>query len=157
MFEIPERAATAPDDAQAAGTPSAAAPEEIETATGNVVESWSETTTLRWEDAQHAALLNPADDPVLPEPAFRGAEDAAPERPTIPMPALGESEFPSEGAQAEPMSDLTAPATQAAPVDEDLDLIIVEDDPVPPPKPPTTPPKVRRREYGQLFAQLRRG
>jgi type II secretory pathway predicted ATPase ExeA len=154
---LAERAATAPDDAQAAGTPSAAAPEEIETATGNVVESWSETTTLRWEDAQHAALLNPADDPVLPEPAFRGAEDAAPERPTIPMPALGESEFPSEGAQAEPMSDLTAPATQAAPVDEDLDLIIVEDDPVPPPKPPTTPPKVRRREYGQLFAQLRRG
>jgi hypothetical protein len=41
---------------------------------------------------------------------------------------------------------------------DDVDVIVVEDDPVPPPPPSRTPTSgVRRQEYRQLFARLRRG
>ena len=37
---------------------------------------------------------------------------------------------------------------------DDTEIIVVEDDPVPPPPPASA---VRRQEYRQLFARLRRG
>jgi hypothetical protein len=40
---------------------------------------------------------------------------------------------------------------------DDVDVIVVEDDPTPPPPPPTNTSAVRRQEYRQLFARLRRG
>ncbi len=40
---------------------------------------------------------------------------------------------------------------------EDIDLIVIEDDPAPPPTTFTGRPQVKRQEYRQLFAKLRRG
>jgi type II secretory pathway predicted ATPase ExeA len=88
-------------------------------------------------DARRSAL-RPADDPVLPE-----------ESSTI---TIGID--PGDIAVRETAEITVEDDGEAS---EDDDLIVVEDDP-PDPSPPTpSPPKVRRREYRQLFARLRRG
>ena len=159
---------------QAAGT-SPASREELRTATieqqptaaDNEAapgddDAWQEVPTLRWEDAQRAALLNPADDPVLPEDslAARAGESAVPERPTIPLRA--EPIAARTDAVVELMADehdsraMVTNADSTAELSE-TDIIVVEDDPPPPPTPPAPQPdKVRRQEYRQLFARLRR-
>jgi hypothetical protein len=152
--------------------PSAAAPrqpEALDAVAAELPEAWGDAPTLRWEDAQHAAILNPADDPVLPEPASRRA-DPSPARPIIPLPTLREVAAEKGNSLTESTPRIAAKLTTKAPeksaaqptpqspVDEDLDLIIIEDDPAPPLQSHAAPvPKVRRREFSQLFAQLRRG
>ena len=108
--------------------------------------------------------MNPADDPVLPEVplAARASENAADGRPTIPLRAE------SLASEAEAVVELVVddePAVSAVadnglaaePIENESDIIVVEDDPPPPPTPPAPhPDKVRRQEYRQLFARLRR-
>jgi len=128
-------------------------------------DAWQEVPTLSWEDAQRAALLNPADDPVLPEdPALlRSAGDSPPERPTIPLRAESLAVEPEAVVElvAEDLIVHPVATTSDGPADEsasenDADIIVVEDDPPPPAPLSPQPGKPRRHEYRQLFARLRR-
>jgi len=123
--------------------------------------------------------IHPSEDPVMPEEA-----PAKPERapiviqPTIPIqrqPATNPlanvrsivahrdsfEKRPTSQSQARPEKvavELTAKDSKSDDLNEvdpnDADMIIVEEDPVPPPPKQTS---VRRQEYRQLFARLRRG
>jgi hypothetical protein len=63
---------------------------------------------------------------------------------------------PFVGAKSEPTPAVVDPS--AAEGLDDRDLIVVEDDSDPTPSGPTRPTgRVRRQEYRQLFARLRRG
>jgi hypothetical protein len=118
--------------------------------------------TLRWEDAQRAALLNPADDPVLPEDSLllRPGESEVPERPTIPLrtePIAAETDAVVELVAVDNETFTAAADADSAAEVSETDIIVVEDDPPPPPTPPAPQPEqVRRQEYRQLFAKLRR-
>ncbi len=114
--------------------------------------------------------IHPSDDPVMPEEAGIDAGDSPPAemQPTIrirPNPSIGRS-TPAIVRAPDPVEpDAIAQPTAAAAneVDDsdadmnDIDVIIVEDDPVPPPPTRPTTSGVRRQEYRQLFARLRRG
>jgi hypothetical protein len=52
---------------------------------------------------------------------------------------------------------IPAPRGQTADPFDDSDLIVIEDDPAPATTPIRARPEVRRQEYRQLFAKLRRG
>ena len=152
--------------------PSVTAPHQPEASDAGAAEPqelWGDAPTLRWADAQHAAILNPADDPVLPELASHRADKASAadhsaagtcaktllRRPTRrrKAPLTWRRNRPRGGREKSAVQP-----TPENPVDEDLDLIIVEDDPPAPAEPQNaSPSKVRRREFSQLFAQLRRG
>jgi type II secretory pathway predicted ATPase ExeA len=86
--------------------------------------------------------------PAAPAPAPTGTplspRDAGPSlRSSAPLRDVG---LTLSDARAESVDDL-----------EDRDLIIIEDDAPLPPLPPRNKPLVRRQEYRQLFAKLRRG
>jgi type II secretory pathway predicted ATPase ExeA len=123
--------------------------------------------------------LHPSEDPVMPEEP--GLDDRMPHeaevQPTIRMPRIPSAPRstpkpadPSlnpvparpnvvEAATANEAKFAGAEKNSADQVGvdpDDSDIIVVEDDPVPPPS-QITPSAVRRQEYRQLFARLRRG
>ena len=101
---------------------------DLSRALAKFVQKWVEPE-LADTGADDVAPDDPADDPVYPEPA---------------------AENPTPAATPPHDVDVVEPG--------DADLIIVEDDPeesLPGPKRRLAP--VRRQEYGQLFAKLRRG
>jgi hypothetical protein len=80
-----------------------------------------------------------------PDEATRGSEP------------LLQTEKLAEPQEPQPSATVSAALSTELGSEDDRDLIIVEDDP-PEPNPPTpTPTPVRRQEYRQLFARLRRG
>jgi hypothetical protein len=62
-------------------------------------------------------------------------------------------------ATREPLQAASEPTTLSPDLasEDEQDLIVVEDDPPEPNPPAPMPPQVRRQEYRQLFARLRRG
>jgi hypothetical protein len=114
--------------------------------------------------------IHPSEDPVMPEES--GIDDAsspaAELQPTIrirPNPSivrstpaiLGAPDPVEPDAIAQPIAAAANEAVDADADFDDVDVIIVEDDPVPPPPTRPTTSGVRRQEYRQLFARLRRG
>lgn len=84
--------------------------------------------------------VDPADDPVMPDEPW---EEVIPQAASIRRPQVDSIPAPTE-------------PTTFGHTDDD-NLMIVEDDPYPLTAGPAPAPKVRRQEYGQLFAKLRRG
>ena len=114
-------------------------------------------------------ILHPADDPVFPEePAAVGAMTDVPNAAAGPAEDAAAPDVAHSGTpfpridERDPLGEASDRAVQVASIpadmlaDDDRDLIVVEDDP-PEPPPPASPPPVRRQEYRQLFARLRRG
>jgi hypothetical protein len=106
--------------------------------------------TVAAADASHAVrelMVDPASDPVLPEYPAAVAEIQESEPDSV---------VPFVAAKSEPTPAVVDPS--AAEGLDDRDLIVVEDDSDPTPSGPTRPTgRVRRQEYRQLFARLRRG
>ena len=114
--------------------------------------------------------LHPSEDPVMPDESGIDDADSPPAemQPTIrirPNPSIGRS-TPAIVRAPDPVEpDAIAQPTAAAANEaddadadlDDVDVIVVEDDPVPPPPTRPTTSGVRRQEYRQLFARLRRG
>jgi type II secretory pathway predicted ATPase ExeA len=99
--------------------------------------------------SSHAAgelMVDPASDPVLPEyPAAVAKIQESELHPVVPFVA------------AQPEPDIAAADSNTGAGLDDRDLIVVEDDSDPTPSGPTRPTgRVRRQEYRQLFARLRR-
>jgi hypothetical protein len=115
--------------------------------------------------------LRPAEDPVLPElpedsgtisimiggPMAELPQSDTPDEATRGSEPLLQTEKLAEPQEPQPSATVSAALSTELGSEDDRDLIIVEDDP-PEPNPPTpTPTPVRRQEYRQLFARLRRG
>jgi type II secretory pathway predicted ATPase ExeA len=135
--------------------------------------AWTDDKSRRNDEAnlERAFNLRPAEDPVLPEfPEDSGTISILIGGPIVELPrSEPPGEAPSNSDQLVLAENLAEPPLEPPPAnlsaamsselgsDEDRDLIVVEDDP-PEPSPPTpTPPQIRRQEYRQLFARLRRG
>jgi len=116
-----------------------------------------------------SADAEPAESPELEEPQ----EELVAESPTIELPSvIGADDVvmpeyadelvlsataPEESDALEDAVDDDQPTEAEAPVRDDRDVIIVDDDHASPVKPPLAKGHAKRREYRQLFAQLRRG
>ncbi len=111
----------------------------------------------------HAAHTMPHDSPKHHEVT---RQTAAPIEPPVSRPAAAASLAPTAASHVpppqttgvRPPSDVMAGSEQSSSDDdEDFDLIVIEDDPVPVVTSLRSRPLVRRQEYRQLFAKLRRG
>jgi type II secretory pathway predicted ATPase ExeA len=90
------------------------------------------------------AVIDPSMDPVLPDYSLAGRDRLDVDQ-TVPLTVHREH----QGDGADPSRGETV---------DDRDLIVVEDDPPPGPSGPNRPSgRVRRQEYRQLFARMRRG
>ncbi|HEV2969744.1 MAG TPA: AAA family ATPase, partial [Pirellulales bacterium] len=123
-------------------------------------------------ESEQPLSLRPAEDPVLPEfPEESGTVSILIGGQTVELP---QSEIPGEAltfsgrfqqtvnladATREPLQAASEPTTLSPDLasEDEQDLIVVEDDPPEPNPPAPMPPQVRRQEYRQLFARLRRG
>jgi type II secretory pathway predicted ATPase ExeA len=136
--------------------------------------AWADDLSRRNDQSNpgRAFDLRPAEDPVLPEfPEDSGSvsiliggpiDEVPRSEPRGEAPSNSDQLVLAENLAEQPLEPLppanltSAMLTELGP-DEDQDLIVVEDDP-PEPSPPTpSPPQIRRQEYRQLFARLRRG
>jgi len=119
-------------------------------------------------DEGEAELLNPADDPVMPEYAPNGGPEnddqddkhnvtVEPERSTGSHQTDVEAIALSGATTLDPQA-LAGDATSfPLPAHDDRDLIVVDEEDVSSSTPPAFRGRARRQEYAQLFAKLRRG
>jgi type II secretory pathway predicted ATPase ExeA len=112
-------------------------------------------------------LLNPADDPVLPEARDEMVSVPEHQRTPVGQPERGDSAPVTEsgaGHVPAPHRQRSSPLTAQGKPDknahlaDDRDLLVLEDEIGPKlPAKPVTPKPTRRRAYGSLFASLRKG
>jgi type II secretory pathway predicted ATPase ExeA len=149
-------------DIEGEAPPAWTVPDEFEPTEGDPLDSDDETIAAE----SGRSTLRPAEDPVLPEESstISISIGSAPNDLSLSSSAAfadsgSETEYDEFGPRKpdDDATDLDAAASLEAPLDEDQDLIVVEDDPPDPVPPNPSPPKVRRQEYRQLFARLRRG